>query len=45
MAHLFIKHRVETVMPEQEEGELEIVGGDASVETQGKHLRIFYHIF
>ena len=50
MAYLLIKHhctRVETVTPDQEEGEheSETVGDDASVETQGRHLSIlFSHI-
>ena len=50
IAYLLIKHhctRVETVTPDQEEceHELEIVGDDASIETQGRHLSIlFSHI-
>ena len=43
MAYSFLKHhciRVETVTPEQEEGEPEPVGDDASFETQGWHLSI-----
>ena len=50
MAYLLIKHhctRVEIVTPDQEEceHELEIVGDDASIETQGRHLSIlFSHI-
>jgi len=43
MACSFLKHhhiRVETVTPEQEEGEPEPVGDDASFETQGRHLSI-----
>ena len=50
MASLLIKHhwtRVEIVTPDQEEceHELEIVGDDASIETQGRHLSIlFSHI-
>ena len=47
---LLIKHhctRVETVTPDQEAGEheSETVGDDASFETQGRHLSIFYPIF
>ena len=48
MAYLFIMHHcthVETVTPEQEELEPEIVGDSTSVETQGKHLSIFYTLF
>ena len=51
MAYLLIKHHcthVETMTPDQEEceHELEIVGDDASIETQGRHLSIlFSHIF
>ena len=37
--------RVETVTPEQEEGEPEPVGDDASFETQGRHLCIPYSLF
>ena len=45
MVYLLIKHHcthVETVTPDQEEceHELEIVGDDASIETQGRHLSI-----
>ena len=43
MACSILKHhriRVETVTPEQEEGEPEPVGDDASFETQGRHLSI-----
>ena len=43
MACSFLKHHrihVETVMPEQEEGEPEPVGDDASFETQDRHLCI-----
>jgi len=43
MACSFLKHhriRVETVMLEQEEGEPEPAGDDASFETQGRHLSI-----
>ena len=36
---------VETVTPEQEELELEIVGDDTPVETQGRHLYISYTLF
>jgi len=48
MAYLFIMHhctRVETVTPEQEELEPEIVGDSTSVETQGRHLSISYTLF
>ena len=48
MAYLFIEHhciRVETVTPEQEEGEPETVGDDPSVVNQGRHLCIFYPLF
>ena len=48
MAYLFIMHhytRVETVMPEQEELELEIVGDSTPVETQGRPLSISYILF
>ena len=37
--------RVETVTPEQEEGEPEPVGDDASFVNQGKHLCILYSLF
>ena len=43
MACSILKHhciRAETVTPEQEEGEPEPVGDDASFETQGRHLSI-----
>ena len=36
---------VEIVTPEQEEGEPEPVGDDASFETQGRHLCILYSLF
>ena len=45
---LFIMHhctRIETVTLEQEEVELEIVGDNAPVETQGRHLCIFYPLY
>ena len=47
ISYLFIKHyytRVETITPEQEEGEpdSEVVGDDISVENQGRHICIFY---
>ena len=48
MACLFIKHhctRVETVTLEQVKGEPEIVGDDTPVETQGRHLCIFYPLY
>ena len=48
MAYLFIEHRcirVETVTPEQEEGEPETVGDDPSIVNQGRHLCIFYPLF
>ena len=50
MAYLFIKHhctRVETVTPDQEEGDYvsETVRDDTSIETQGRHLSIFIPIF
>jgi len=37
--------RVETVTPEQEEGEPETVGDDTSVVNQGGHLCILYPLF
>jgi len=44
MTYSFIKHQlhscVEIVTPEQEEGESDPVGDDASFETQGRHLSI-----
>ena len=48
MAYLFIMHhctRVETVTPEQEELEPEIVGDSTPVETQGRPLSISYTLF
>ena len=48
MAYLFIKHHcthVETVTPEQVEGEPENVGDDTSVEIQGRHLSILTPYF
>ena len=45
---LFIMHHcthVETVTPEQEEGEPEPVGDDASFETQGRPLSTSYTLF
>ena len=45
---LFIMHhctRVETVTPEQEELEPEIVGDSTPVETQGRPLSISYTLF
>ena len=48
MAYLFIMHhctRVETVTPEQEELESEIVGDSTPVETQGRPLSISYTLF
>ena len=50
MAYLLIKYhctRVETETPDQEAGEheSELVGDDASIEPQGRHLNIFYPIF
>ena len=50
MAYLLIKHhctRVETVTPDQEEGDYvsETVRDDTSIETQGRHLSIFIPIF
>ena len=45
MKCVFIKHhctRVETVTPEQEEVEPEIVGHDTSVGNQGRPLSISY---
>ena len=48
MVYLFIMHhctRVETVTPEQEELELEIVGDSTPVETQGRPLSISYTLF
>ena len=48
MKCVFIKHhctRVETVMPEQVEGEPVFVGDHTSVETQGMHLSISYTLF
>ena len=48
MTYLFIMHhctRVETVTPEQEELEPEIVGDSTFVETQGRHLIISYSLF
>ena len=48
MACVFIKHHcthVETVTPEQEELEPEIVGDSTPVETQGRPLSISYTLF
>ena len=48
MKCVFIKHhctRVETVTPEQEEGEPVIAGDDTPVETQGRHLNILTPYF
>ena len=48
MAYLFIMYHcthVETVTPEQEEGEPEHVGDGASFETQGRPLSISYTLF
>ena len=48
MAYLFIMHHcthVETVTPEKEELEPEIVGDSTFVETQGRHLSISYTVF
>ena len=48
MAYLLIKYQcthVETVTPEQEELEPEIVGDSTFVETQGRHLSISYIVF
>ena len=48
MTYLFIMHhctRVETVTPEQEEVEPEIVGDSTPVETQGRHICISYTLF
>ena len=48
MAYLFIMHHwthVETVTPEQEELEPEIVGDDTPIETQGRHLCNSYTLF
>ena len=45
---LFIMHhctRVETVTPEREELEPEIVGDSTPVETQDRPLRISYNLF
>ena len=47
--HIYLSSiiRVETVTPDQKEceHELEIVGDDASIETQGRHLSIFCPLF
>ena len=48
MKCVFIKHhctRVESVTPEQVEGEPVFVGDHTSVETQGTHLSISYTLF
>ena len=48
MAYLLIKNQcthVETVTPEQEELEPEIVGDSTPVETQGRPLSISYTLF
>ena len=48
MAYLFIMHhctRVETVTPEQEELEPEIIANSTPVETQGRPLSISYTLF
>ena len=48
MAYLFIMHhctRVETVTPEQEELEPEIVGDSTPVETQGRPLEFLTPYF